>query len=279
MDKLLLPVPPSKIQTSIGNRNETVNLMNEGEVNIIKSPGLTTFKFDILLPLYTVYPFAMYKDGVFQNAGYYLDYLKGMKDSGNPFFFVINRYKYVPEFKAKKNIMRTRIEVVLENYTITEAADMAPDLTVSIELKEYVKYGTIVKGIDLLSNTVTVSDVKGAAYKKDIPNTYTVKSGDTMWVIAKKLLGDGSKCWNLAKLNNISNPNKISVGQVLKIQDVKAATASSVITKSSVTVKTVAPSAVRSKASIQKSSMLYNSAQKESKPSYTRPTLFPNMLQ
>ena len=47
--------------------------------------------------------------------------------------------------------------------------------------------------------------------------TYTVKKGDTLSKIAKALLGKASRYPEIAKLNNISNPNKISIGQVLKI--------------------------------------------------------------
>ncbi len=44
-------------------------------------------------------------------------------------------------------------------------------------------------------------------------NTYTVKSGDTLGSIAKKL---GTTVAELARINNIANVNVISVGQVLK---------------------------------------------------------------
>lgn len=48
-------------------------------------------------------------------------------------------------------------------------------------------------------------------------STYTVKKGDTLWSIAKQYLGAGSKYQELAKWNNISNPNLISIGQVLQL--------------------------------------------------------------
>lgn len=52
---------------------------------------------------------------------------------------------------------------------------------------------------------------------KETPKTHTVKSGETLWAIAKKYLGDGSKYTELAKINNISNPNMIKAGQVIKL--------------------------------------------------------------
>jgi len=53
-----------------------------------------------------------------------------------------------------------------------------------------------------------------------IPKTYTVKQGDTLWGIAKKMLGDGAKWKTLYELNKAvigPDPNKIKPGQVLKL--------------------------------------------------------------
>ena len=55
-----------------------------------------------------------------------------------------------------------------------------------------------------------VNEIMGT--KKEI--TYTVKSGDTLSAIAKKY---NTTYQEIAKKNNIANPNKIYVGQILKI--------------------------------------------------------------
>lgn len=51
--------------------------------------------------------------------------------------------------------------------------------------------------------------------------TYIVKKGDTLSSIAKKYDTSVSA---LVSLNNLSNPNKISVGQVIKIKKVESPT-------------------------------------------------------
>ena len=38
LDKLLLPVAPEKLELKIKNQNKTMNLINEGEINQIKTP-------------------------------------------------------------------------------------------------------------------------------------------------------------------------------------------------------------------------------------------------
>jgi hypothetical protein len=49
------------------------------------------------------------------------------------------------------------------------------------------------------------------------PRTYTVISGDTLWAIAERFYGDGSKYQEIANASGISNPDLIYPGQVLTI--------------------------------------------------------------
>ena len=44
-DKLLLPVAPPKLELKINNNNETVDLANNSQVNLLKDPGLTDITF------------------------------------------------------------------------------------------------------------------------------------------------------------------------------------------------------------------------------------------
>lgn len=49
------------------------------------------------------------------------------------------------------------------------------------------------------------------------PRTYTVVSGDTLWAIAEKFYGDGSKYPQIAEASGVPNPDLIHPGQVLTI--------------------------------------------------------------
>ena len=60
LGNVLLPIPPKKLELKISNQNKTYDLMNYSEINVLKSPGLTSIEFDILLPN-VKYPFATYK--------------------------------------------------------------------------------------------------------------------------------------------------------------------------------------------------------------------------
>lgn len=57
--------------------------------------------------------------------------------------------------------------------------------------------------------------------------THTVVRGDTLWGIAEKYLGDGTKYTQLAAINDIPNPDLISVGQVIKLSGSSSSSGSS----------------------------------------------------
>ncbi len=216
-----LPVTPAAIKMTINNKNEVITLINEGEVNLLKKAGLTDIEFEVEFPN-VKYPFAIYPNG-FQPASYYLEHLEKLKVSQEPFQFILNRMK--PDGSL---LFDTNITVSLEDYTIEEDAENGFDVRSTIRLKQYKPFGT--KKLTVKSTTSSSSSTSTATNSKKVvvekqrattgketAKTHTVKSGETLWAIAKKHLGDGSKYSELAKLNNLSNPNLIKPGQVIKL--------------------------------------------------------------
>lgn len=51
----------------------------------------------------------------------------------------------------------------------------------------------------------------------NLPGKYTVKDGDTLFIIAEKYYNDGSKYSEIVKANNLTDENSIITGQVLEI--------------------------------------------------------------
>ncbi|BAQ11297.1 muramidase-2 [Bacillus sp. OxB-1] len=216
LDGVQFPIAPSEMNTRINNQNETIVLMNEGEVNVLKKPGLTDIEFEVLLPN-VKHPFSTYPDG-FQPATHYLEKLEQLKVGQEPFQFIVNRM-----MPSGDLLFDTNMSVSLEDYEIQEDAENGFDIVVAINLKQDRPYGT--KRLKIETSTsnggatrkATVEKQRPATSKK-IPKSVTVKSGDTLWAIAKLELGDGSKYTELAKINNIANPNAIKVGQVIKLE-------------------------------------------------------------
>lgn len=89
LGRCLLPITPSKLTVQINNANETVTLIDEGEINILKQAGLTEIEFECSIPQ-VQYPFAVYPAG-FKDANYFLDYFEALKTSGKPFQFIVCR--------------------------------------------------------------------------------------------------------------------------------------------------------------------------------------------
>lgn len=213
LDDILLPIPPSKIQMKVKGQNKTINLVNGEEVNIVKPPGLTEFSFDAVFPN-NRYPFANYERR-FRDAESYLDDIEDLKASKTPFPFIIIRNG--PDGRGFHD---TNIDVVLEDYKVTDDVKEGFDISVSFNLKECPTYGTRTLNISILpekqepqvtEETTREADTAPAA------NTYTVQSGDCLWNIAKKVLGNGSRYPEIYNLNRdkIGNPNIIHEGQVL----------------------------------------------------------------
>lgn len=209
---MLCPVTPSKLTVKINSQNKTMNLINEGEVNILKQAGLTDVSFELLLPN-VKYPFARYKDG-FVNAKYFLDILESLKVGKRTF-----QFKVLRPLPNGNILFDTNMTVSLEEYDIEEDAKDGMDVKVSVKLKQFRGYGT--KGVRVVGSSAS-TQASRPAQNSPAPTsnqTYTVKSGDCLWNIAKQYYGDGSKYTAIYNANGdkISNPNLIYPGQVLTI--------------------------------------------------------------
>lgn len=219
LGKVLLPIAPSKLQIQINGANKTHTLIDEGEVNVLKSPALTSIEFEALLPNVR-YPFAVYKSG-FKEAEYFLKVLKRYVEKKRPFRFIVTRKKPNGDWLFNTNMM-----VSLESYTIKEdAKGQGLDIVVSIKLKQYKSFGTKTCAIQ---TSQTSADTPKVSMETQRPaenppeatdQSYTVVKGDSLWKIAKKFYGNGSKYTVIYNANKdkVKNPNVIYPGQVLSI--------------------------------------------------------------
>jgi len=211
LDNVQLPIAPSKLNIKIKNKNKTLNLINDGEINILKKAGLTEVDFDMIIPQ-VKYPFAIYPNG-FKDATYFLNKLELLKQSVLPFQFVVSRVS-----PGGNLLFDTNLKVSIEEYELKDNVDEGLDITVSVKLKQYGDYGTILSTIkqSTVTNKTVISVEKARVVSKVTLKTYTVVAGDTLFKICKKQLGDGSKYVEIAKLNGIANANLIYPGQVIR---------------------------------------------------------------
>ncbi len=204
----LLPVTPEAVQISANGRNETMVLMDHGEVNILKMPGLTEVSFDALLPNVR-YPFAVYPGG-FRRADYYLAILEQMAAGRKPFQFVVSR-----KMPGGSGLYGSSLKVSLEEYTMKEdAGKYGTDILVSLKLKQYRDYST--KTCRISGNTsmiVTARETTGAPSG----TAYTVQTGESLPEIAQRCYGDSRKYTQLQEANGITDPNRLTAGQTLVV--------------------------------------------------------------
>ncbi len=197
IDGINFPVAPESITTDHTNKNQTVTLANEKEINILKKEGLKNFTFDVRLPDYE-YSWAYWEqpEGVDLESGFnepseFVDILQTLKNDKKSFLLMIVREDGV-NFEEK---------VTLESLSIVESTE---GITASCSFKQYVDFVTKVKK--------KKSTSKSKTSKKPKKKTYTVKKGDTLKKISKKMYGTqnyASKIykWNKAEIEKAAKKN------------------------------------------------------------------------
>jgi nucleoid-associated protein YgaU len=71
--------------------------------------------------------------------------------------------------------------------------------------------------IDQPSKTVNSGRKDPVKLEKIPEDGYIIKKGDTLWRLAQRFYGDGSKYTKIVKANNIKNPNSLQVGKKIII--------------------------------------------------------------
>lgn len=196
LDTMLLPVTPSKLNIKIANKNTTMMLINDGEINILKKAGLTEVSFTALLPQ-TRYPFAIYKYG-FQKADVYLDKLESLKTSQKPFQFIVSR-----RFPQGGRLFDTNLKVSLEDYKIVEDSGNGFDVNVEIKLKQYRDYQTKTVSITIKQEetptkpTTKTNEGGGGSSPTTTATPVSIKVGDMVKINsgAKYYTGKSVPAW------------------------------------------------------------------------------------
>ena len=195
-EELVLPVTPPSFTWEQGVRMETVQLDQTGELHLPGGPlaGQCTLS-DVLLPA-TRYGFV----GVWTEPETVLEWLMSRNASKRQVRWLVSGTS-------------VNVQVLIESVRYGER-DGTNDVYATIALREYRRPEIPVLAAEAAPAAARPADT-GAAKQR----TYTVVKGDTLWGIAKRFYGDGSKYGAIASANSavIKNPNLIYPGQVLTI--------------------------------------------------------------
>jgi hypothetical protein len=194
-DVLTFPITPDELTIKVGSKNKTITLINEGDINILKSPSLIEVEFDARFPM-RKYPFSRevltFKE--------YFEAFEELKEQRQHFRFIVARAT-----PSGKRTWDTNLLVALEQFEVKESADEGDDVIITFKLKQYKEYGVV-----KLKSTASSSSSSSGSSQTNTAKTYTVKTGDCLWNIAKRFYGDGSK-WTI-----IYNANKTIIENTAK---------------------------------------------------------------
>ena len=186
-------VNPASLTISRPNCNKTAHLAMGGTVNLWGGRGLREVTFTTFLPGER----SPFFEG--QTPGEILGMLRAWQDSGDPVRLILSGSDINDAFL---------IEDIRE--TLAEGDE---DVSLTLSLREY-------KFKSALAGGTAVSGTQAAPAREDertLPETWTVKRGDTLWDIACTLWGDGAKWRAIAQKNGITDPRKLQVGRVLAL--------------------------------------------------------------
>lgn len=188
---------PAKLTVKIKGKNKTLTLLNEGEINFLRTPGLSEIVLPVTLSMLTGS----------RSPSYYMGVLERLKTSKGTTQFILVRRS--PD---GRRLFDTNMTVSVEDYNITEDAKEGLDVSVDINLKQWRSYGTKTAKVEQPSTdtgkqTVTVEKERDASTAPSA-KTYTVKKGDTLWAISAKYYGAGAQYTKIygANTDKISNP-------------------------------------------------------------------------
>jgi LysM repeat protein len=215
-----LPVNPEEIKVSTALAIEKYNILKLGQIALPSHLELREFSFEVELPN-RIYDYVVPKNK-FKGADYYLRLFRKWRRELIPVQFI---YGLDINGDTKTTNEVESYPVLIEDLEVTETAGEEGDKKVSIKLLEYRPYG---KKELKLTKATTSSGKKvykkqaspmETVNKKKTTGFHVIQKGDSLWSIAKKYYGDGSKCNYIYNANKdkIKNPAMLSIGWKLKI--------------------------------------------------------------
>lgn len=118
-----LPITPEDLEISYPGSNKTVNVIQLGQVNLLKTRNLATFTIKSWLPDEDWYP-GIRTTGRFKKSSYYEKFFNRIRDDRKP----CNFYVYGLNFS---------MQVSIESFTTTRKGGEHEDLYYTLSLKEY----------------------------------------------------------------------------------------------------------------------------------------------
>ena len=196
-EQLQLPVNPGEFAVKVGNKNTVVDIQDLGELNLIGRGTLAELQISSFFPANWA-PYCAY-----QNIP-------------KPYDAVALIEKWRQTWKPIRLIVTgtpINLAMAIESFEYGEKGGTR-DINYTLALKEYRFIQVQQVGQQAAGTSAQRPDTRTAL------TNYTVKDGDTLFLIAKKVYDDGSKWQGIFNQNKTligSNPDIIITGQQLVI--------------------------------------------------------------
>lgn len=203
-EKIQLPVLPEEFSVTNGSNNDSVNVVGLGEIIIMQSRPALQFSFSSFFPA-AKFP-GLQVDKITKPLTL-IQKINTWKASKKPIHFIATA-------------CGVDLYATIEDFKYSEAGGDPGTYQYSITLKEYREIKVRQVKVNIPKATATVKKEEPRVDNTVKPKTYTVKSGDCLWNIAKKFYGNGAlytKIYNANKSVIGGNPNLIYPGQVYTI--------------------------------------------------------------
>ena len=203
-EKIQLPVLPLSFKVKNGSQNDSVNIAGLGEIVIMQSRPALQFSFSSFFP---AAKFPGLQVNKITKPLTLIEKINTWKASKKPVHFIATA-------------CGVDIYASIEDFSYSEEGGDPGTYQYSITLKEYREITIRQVKVDIPKKAATVQKEEPRVDNTVQPKTYTVKSGDCLWNIAKKYYGNGAqytKIYNANKGVIGGNPNLIYPGQVLTI--------------------------------------------------------------
>ena len=200
-DGIRIPWLPADIKVETGGtRLVTHEIMNVGDVDIPNGTNLLKVSWSSTFPSKTRKGTIPFLRGSLKDPKTYVNKLESWRKNGT---------------KLKVMVTNSPInyDVYIEKFTHNLSGGYG-DITYEISLLQ--RREIVVKSVPRTSIPSSKSKIKTSSSSSSKTITYTIKKGDTLWAIAKKYLGAGSK-WK-----TIYNQNKTIIEKTAKAKGKKS---------------------------------------------------------
>jgi len=194
-----LPILPETITIKQSGSNQTYDLLNIGEINVIKGLKLAGLTLESYFPV----------DSTHVTSTVLL----------KPMDYVETIQRWAATLRPIRLTMTGTIglylPVSIESFEFTEEGGAVGEISYKLELKQYLFYGPAKATI--VNDTVVASTSRASDLVT--PDTVVVKlNEDTFWILAKKYLNDETQAAALAALNGMRVDTVLFADQVIRLK-------------------------------------------------------------